>query len=93
MRQQDGCQTWRWFESQKNDVRICLDPKPFNKALQTSHCQIPTLDEVVPQLSNKAKVFTVADVKSGFWHMEVDQAASELTTFGTPFGRYRCRSG
>ena len=71
-----------------NDIRICLDPKPLNKALQRSHYQIPTLDEVIPQLS-QAKVFSVADVKNGFWHIELEQTASELTTFGTPFGRYR----
>ena len=71
-----------------NHIRICLDPKPLNKALQRSHYQMPTLEEVLPQL-NKAKVFTVADAKNGFWHVELDQAASEMTTFGTPFGRYR----
>ncbi len=71
-----------------NHIRVCLDPKPLNKALRRSHYQIPTLEEVLPQLS-KAKVFTVADAKNGFWHVELDQAASEMTTFGTPFGRYR----
>ena len=49
---------------------------------------MPTLEKVLPQLS-KAKIFTVADAKNGFRHAELDQAASEMTTFGTPFGRYR----
>ena len=68
-------------------MRICLDPKLLNKALRRSHYQMPTLEEVLSQLS-KAKVFTVADAKNGFWHVELDQAASEMIIFGAPFGRY-----
>ena len=37
----------------------------------------------------KAKVFTVVDVKSGYWHVVLDEESSHLTTFGTPNGRYR----
>lgn len=48
---------------------------------------MPTLDDVLPQLAN-AKVFSLADVRNGFWHTELDELSRELTTFGTPFGRY-----
>ena len=65
-------------------VRICLDPKPLNKALKRSHYPVPTLDDVLPALS-QAKVFSIADVRNGFWHLELDTASWELTTFGTPF--------
>ncbi|XP_015759420.1 PREDICTED: uncharacterized protein LOC107338702 [Acropora digitifera] len=37
----------------------------------------------------KGQGFQVYDVKNGFWHVELDEASSYLTTFGTPFGRYR----
>lgn len=60
-------------------LRVCIDPKPLNKALKRCH---------YPDLS-KAKVFSVCDVKNGFWHVELDEESSYLTTFGTPFGRYR----
>ena len=69
------------------DIRICIDPKLLNKALKRCYYQIPTLEDVLHQLS-RAKVFTVADVRNGFWHVELDKASSELTTFGTSFGRY-----
>ena len=36
-----------------------------------------------------AKVFTVLDVACGFWHVVLDEQSSFLTTFNTPFGRYR----
>ena len=38
---------------------------------------------------DKAKVFTVLNVWSSFWHVELDTPSSLLTTFHTPFGRYR----
>ena len=31
------------------------------------------------------------DVKHGFWHVPLDEPSSFLTTFNTPFGRYRER--
>ena len=33
------------------DLRICLDPKPLNKALLCSTYYIPTVDDVPPELS------------------------------------------
>ena len=69
-------------------LRVCIDPKPLNKALKGSHYPLPVIDDLLPDLS-KAKVFSVCDVKNGFWHVELDEESSYLTTFGTPFGRYR----
>ena len=46
-------------------------------------------DEVLPKLA-KAKVFTVLDVKDGFYQVKLDKESSLLTTFWTPLGRYRC---
>ena len=36
-----------------------------------------------------AKVFSKCDVRNGFWHVELDDESSRLTTFSTPFVRYR----
>ncbi|XP_014673255.1 PREDICTED: uncharacterized protein LOC106813592 [Priapulus caudatus] len=69
-------------------LRICIDPKDLNKALKRSHYPLPTIEEILPSLHN-AKVFSVLDAKNGFWHVELDKESSLLTTFNTPFGRYR----
>ncbi|XP_058816047.1 uncharacterized protein K02A2.6-like [Topomyia yanbarensis] len=69
-------------------IRICLDPIPLNKALKRPHLQFVTLDEILPEL-DKAKVFSTVDAKKGFWHVVLDEPSSKLTTFWTPFGRYR----
>ncbi|XP_062601076.1 uncharacterized protein K02A2.6-like [Saccostrea cucullata] len=71
-----------------NKLRICLDPRDLNGAIQRSHYPMPTVEELLPDL-NKAKVFSVADAKNGFWHVQLDKASSMLTTFNTPHGRYR----
>ena len=71
-----------------NKLRICLDPRDLNKAIQRSHYPMPTIDQLLPDLS-KAKVFSVADAKNGFWHVTLDTESSMLTTFNTPHGRFR----
>ena len=68
-------------------LRLCLDPKRLNRALQRSHYHMPTLDDVLSELAN-AKVFSVADVRNGFWHELLAADSRLFTTFGTPFGRY-----
>ncbi|XP_052566384.1 uncharacterized protein K02A2.6-like [Culex pipiens pallens] len=73
---------------QNEFVRICLDPVPLNKALKRPNLQFDTIDELLPELGN-AKIFTTVDTKKGFWHVELDTPSSKLTTFWTPFGRYR----
>ena len=69
-------------------LRVCIDPRPLNKALKRSHFPLQTIEDILPDLS-KARVFTVCDVKSGFWHVKLEAESSHLTTFSTPFGRYR----
>jgi len=69
-------------------IRICLDPQELNKVIQRPKYQMPTLEELLPKLS-KAKIFSTLDAKDGFYQISLDEASSKLTTFWTPFGRYR----
>ena len=69
-------------------IRLCIDPKPLNKALQRARYPMPTIDDVLPQLTG-AKVFSTVDARDEFWHVSLDDESSRLTTFETPFGRYR----
>ena len=71
-------------------IRICIDPKPLNRVIKRNHFPLPTIEDILPELA-EAKVFTVCDAKSGYWHVELDEASSFLTTFGSPWGRYRWR--
>ena len=67
-------------------IRLCIDPKPLNKALKRNRYPLPTIDDLLAKLTN-AKVF--ADAKNGFWHVPLDDESSYLTTFGTPWSRNR----
>jgi len=69
-------------------VRICIDPKPLNKALMRDHYPMPTIDDVLPKLA-EAKVFSSVDASNAFWHLCLDEESSKLTTFETPFGKFR----
>ena len=64
-------------------IGVCIDPKDLNRVLRT-------IDEVLPELS-RVKVFSTVDAKNGFWHVELDDDSSRLTTFNSPFGRFRWR--
>ena len=69
-------------------VRICIDPKPLNKALKRNHYLLPVMEDFLPELQS-AKIFSTVDAKDGFWHVCLDEESSYLTTFETPFGKYR----
>ena len=69
-------------------LRICLDPKPLNKAIMHEPYITRTPDDVYHKLAN-AKYITVIDFKKSFWQFLLDEESSYLTTFNTPFGCYR----
>lgn len=75
-------------EKPNGRLRICLDPKPLNECIKREHFLIPTIDDFTARLANK-RVFTVLDLSCGFWQMELDKDSSDLTTFMTPFGRFK----
>ena len=72
----------------ESKIRICLDPRDLNVAIKREHFPMPTIEEIATRL-NGAKVFSVFDASNGFWQVELDEDSSLLTTFNTPFGRYR----
>jgi len=69
-------------------LRVCLDPRDLNKWVKREHYYTRTIDDVVSELSD-AKFFSIVDAKKGYWHVPLDEESSLLTTFNTPFGRYK----
>jgi RNase H-like domain found in reverse transcriptase/Reverse transcriptase (RNA-dependent DNA polymerase)/Integrase zinc binding domain/Integrase core domain len=74
--------------SRNGKYRLCIDPSYLNKALKRANYQMPTIEEILPELA-KAKIFTTLDAKKGFWQLQLDSESSDLTTFWGPSGRYR----
>ena len=69
-------------------LRVCIDPQHLNRALKRSHYPLPVIEDILPEL-NDVKVFSKADLKDGFLQIQLDEESSKLTTFQTPWGRYR----
>ena len=70
------------------NLRICLDPTDLNWAIKREHYPVPVLDDLIPELT-ESDTFTKLDAKDGYWHVKLNERSSYLTTFNTPFGRYR----
>lgn len=72
-------------------LRLVLDPHHLNEALYRELYQLPTFEEITSTMVG-SKIFSTLDANKGFWQIELSEEASKLTTFSTPFGRFRfCR--
>ena len=69
-------------------LRICLDPTNLNKTIVREPYHFKTPEDISHLLAD-ATVLTVLDCKKGYWHQELDEESSYLTTFNTEFGKYR----
>lgn len=74
-------------EKPSGALRICLDPTQLNRYICQDQFPIPTLEELSLKLKDKA-VFTVLDLKEGFYHVPLDSESRKICTFITPFGKY-----
>ena len=74
-------------QKSNGQTRVCIGPEDLNRVLRRSHYPTPTIDEILPDLS-RAKAFLTADAKNGFWHVELDEDSSRLTTSNLPFGGF-----
>lgn len=84
----DWVSSLTFVEKPGGGVRVCLDPKDLNRAIKRPHHKTPTLEEITHHFSGSA-VFSKMDAKNGYWSIRLDEPSSKLTTFHTPFGRYR----
>ena len=69
-------------------LRLCLDPKDLNKAIERNQWYSRMIDDILPELAN-SKYKTLKDATSGYWHILLDLASSLMTTFNTPWGKFR----
>ena len=72
----------------KDEIRLCIDPKDLNKAIKRPHHHLKTIEEVIAELP-KAKFFSVLDAINSFWQISLDENSLKFTTFATPWGRYK----
>ena len=65
-------------------LRICVDLRKLNSAVQRARFVLPTLEDIAPKLAG-ARYFSKLDASSGFWQIPLHPDSAKLTTFVTPF--------
>ena len=71
----------------KPKLQICLDPTNLNKAIIREPYDFKILEDIA-HLIDESSMMTILDCKKGYWHQELDEASSYLTTFNIEFRRY-----
>ena len=69
-------------------VRICVDMRKANQAIQRVRHPIPTVDDVNLQLTG-AKVFSKLDLSQAYHQLELHEESRYITTFSTHLGLFR----
>lgn len=73
-------------------VRITVDLTKLNSQISRPAHPAPTPFAAVRRVTPSARYFTTADALCGYWQLELDKKDRHLTTFITPFGRFKhCR--
>lgn len=70
------------------DLRLCLDPQYLNTQLVRAQCVIQTTTEIFSRISG-SEYYTTVDAKQGFHQIRLDERSSQLTSFITPYGKFR----
>lgn len=71
-------------------IRMCVDLSKLNKYVRRERYPSITPAEAVADIAQtQAKVFTVLDALKGYHQCPLDEESQKLTTFITPFGRFK----
>lgn len=73
-----------------DDMRLCIDVRYPNQAIQREHYPLPIFDTFLNKLKG-AVVFPKLDVSSAYYHVELHPESREVTTFMTSGGLMRFR--
>ena len=72
----------------KKKLRICLDPRDLNEALERELYHTRSVDEITAKLQGMT-VFTIVDFKKGYWMVVLHPDSRKVTCMALPFGRFQ----
>ena len=72
----------------KKSIRLCIDPKDLNEALEREPYYSRTIDELISMFAG-AKVFTIVDMDKGYWQVVLHPDSRKLTCMAFDIGRYQ----
>lgn len=67
--------------------RVCIDYRRLNRNIIKDHFPMPIIEDQIDKLSS-ARVFTVLDLKNGFFHVPVNKESIKYTSFVTCDGQF-----
>lgn len=65
--------------------RFCVDYRELNSITTDESSGLPRIPDALKDLS-QAKVFSILDLKSGYWQIPLEEQSKDLTAFTTPDG-------
>ena len=71
----------------KKKLRICLDPRDLNEALEREPYHTRSVDEITAKLQGMT-VFAIVDFKKGYWMVVLHPDSRRLTCMALPFRRF-----
>ena len=73
-----------------DSIRMCVDLSHLNRFVKRERYQSSSPAEAVADMAaSNAKFFTILDAKKGYHQCPLDPQSQSLTTFITPFGRFK----
>ena len=72
----------------KKSIRLCIDPKDLNEALEREPYYNRTIDELLSMFAG-AKVFTIVDMDKGYWQVVLHPESRIYTCMAFDIGRYQ----
>ena len=71
------------------DIRICVDLTKLNRHIDRPIYPTTAPYDAVSNIKPGCKYFTKLDAKHGYWQIPIEEKSQHLTTFLTPWGRYK----
>ena len=72
----------------KKSIRLCIDPKDLNEALEREPYYSRSIDELISMFTG-AKVFTIVDMDKGYWQVVLHPDSRKYTCMAFDIGRYQ----
>ena len=81
---------WKERITNNNSIRLCIDYRKLNTQTIKDASALPNLEEALSVLSG-SKWFSVLDLKSGYYQIEMEEADKERTACVCPLGFYEIK--
>ena len=74
--------------SMNKKLRICLDPRDLNEALEREPYYTQSIEEIMAKFHGMTR-FTIADFNKGYWMVELDPESRKYTMMALDIGRFQ----